>query len=229
MCHPDDAEFGVGGTVPQWVQDGWQVVYVICADGSGGGPDDATDVGPETRAQTVATRQREQRAAAELLGVREVRFLNYPDGRIQPSLELRCDLVRMLRTYRPQRVICMSPDRQWAPVLSLPRYHPDHLAVGQASVAALYPACQNPWDFPELLEEGLKPHRVSEIYISLAPLANTFVDITPTIDLKMRAVRAHVSQQPDPDAVERMLRGYAAEVGKKYGVAYAEEFHVIKM
>ncbi len=159
MAHPDDAEFGCAGTVAAWAREGWAVYYVVCTDASGGGSDDATDVTPTARALITTTRKAEQRAAGAILGLRDVIFLDYPDGRMEPTLDLRRDLVRVFRRLRPSRVICQSPERTWTPTYAIPRHHPDHLAVGAATLAALYPATQNPWDFPELLDEGLPPTR----------------------------------------------------------------------
>jgi len=174
----------------------------------------------------VETRVKEQQAAGKVLGLKSVIFLEYPDGQLQPSLELRREIVRLLRRYRPSRVICQSPDRSWTPSLSIGRYHPDHLAAGRAALEAIYPASQNPWDFPELLEEGLKPHKVSEIYVMGAPVQNYFVDITSTVDIKMAALRAHSSQIGEREAeLEKWIRSFGVETGKRYGVEYAEEFH----
>lgn len=226
VAHQDDAEFDGAGTVALWVRDGWEVYYVICADGGSGGPDDATDVSPQTRQKIVETREQEQRAACEILGVRDVFFLRHPDGQLQPSLELRRDIVRLLRRYRPARVICQSPDRAWTPALIIQRYHADHLAAGRATLEAIYPTSQNPWDFPELLEEGLMPHKVSEIYITVPPVVNYTVDISTTMDQKMAALQAHKSQVGEHFAdLEKMLRGFDAEAGQRFGAAYAEEFH----
>jgi LmbE family N-acetylglucosaminyl deacetylase len=226
MAHPDDAEFGCAGTVAVWVEEGWDVYYVVCADGGGGGPDDATDVSQGARQRVIEKRKEEQRAAGRILGLKDVFFLDYPDGQLQPTLELRRDIVRLLRRYRPSRVICQSPDRCWTPSLIIARDHPDHLAAGRATIEAIYPASQNPWDFPELLQEGLKPHKVSELYITAAPVQNYTVDITATIDLKMAALRAHASQVGDHiDEIEQWLRSMSAEVGKQHGYAYAETFH----
>jgi LmbE family N-acetylglucosaminyl deacetylase len=226
MAHQDDAEFDGAGTVALWVSEGWQVFYVICADGGSGGPDEATDVGPVARQKIVETREQEQRAAARVLGVQDVFFLRYPDGQLQPSLDLRRDLVRLFRMYRPSRVICQSPERNWFPNLIIQRYHSDHLVAGQAALAAIYPTSQNPWDFPELLADGLLPHKISEIYIVAAPVQNFFVDISSTFELKLQALRAHESQVgADFAELEQLLRSIGAEIGQKYGVAYAEEFH----
>lgn len=228
VAHPDDAEFGCAGTVAKWVREGWSISYVICTDASGGGSDDATDVGLEARQAITAIRQREQRAAGAILGLKDVIFLNYPDGRLEPTLELRRDIVRALRQYRPQRVICQSPDRSWTPVMFLGRYHPDHMAAGQATVMAIYPASQNPWDFPELLQEGLKPHKVSEIYIMGAPTTNFVVNTSDTFEQKVAALRAHASQFLDPDQIVQRITMWSAESGARHGVAYAEEFHFTK-
>lgn len=228
VAHPDDAEFGCAGTVARWADEGWEVTYVVLTDGSGGGPDDATDVGPAAREAVIRQRQAEQRAAADVLGVKDVCFLGYRDGTVQPTLELRREIARIVRQYRPGRVIIPSPDRVWAPTYHVRRHHPDHLATGQAALAALYPAAQNPWDFPELLDEGLRPHRVEEIYVMGAPVVNCAVDITATIDRKVAALRAHQSQLGTrfPE-VERLIRRMAAELGVKHGMEYAEEFHRI--
>jgi LmbE family N-acetylglucosaminyl deacetylase len=226
MAHPDDAEFGCAGTVAAWVREGWEVSYVICTDASGGGLDEATDVGAAARRQITETRKAEQRAAGAILGLHDVIFLDYPDGLLMPTLELRRDLVRLMRRYRPTRVISQSPDRSWRPMMFIGRYHPDHLAAGQAAIAALYPACQNPWDFPELLEEGLLPHKVRELYVMGAPELNHAIDISATIDVKLAALRAHTSQVGARiDELEPLLRKRSAELGEPYGMAYAELFH----
>lgn len=225
VAHPDDAEFGCGGAVAQWVREGWTVHYVICTDASGGGGDEATECTAEARAQITATRKAEQRAAADILGVSEVVFLDQPDGTLQPTIELRKELVRQLRRLRPTRVVCQSPERAWQPHLFIGRYHPDHLAAGTAAIAAIYPASQNPWDFPDLLDEGLLPHRVREILISGAPYLNYAVDISDTFGLKIESLRAHASQvKVDDEFVER-IRAWAVERGEAHGMALAETFH----
>jgi len=226
VAHPDDAEFGCAGSVAAWARDGWDVYYVIITDASGGGSDEATDVGLAARQQITATRKAEQRAAAKILGLRDVVFLDRPDGTLQPTIDLRRDLVRLMRTYRPTRVLCQSPERTWQPAYSIGRHHPDHLAAGEATIAALYPASQNPWDFPELLAEGLAPHKVRELYVMGAPVINHAVDITDTFDLKIAALAAHDSQLgPRMAELEPRLREWAAETGKQYSMQYAEVFH----
>jgi LmbE family N-acetylglucosaminyl deacetylase len=226
VAHPDDAEFGAGGTVAAWVRDGWDVYYVICTDATGGGPDDATDVGPAAKHVIAETRKREQRAAGAVLGLKDIFFLDYPDGQLQPSIDLRRDLVRLFRMCRPSRVICQSPERTWTPVFMIGRYHSDHLAAGEVTLAAIYPMSQNPWDFPELLDEGLLPHKISEIYIMGAPNVNHFVDISDVMEIKTEALLCHASQFIGrTEVVEKMVRMHLAELGTKYNVAFAEEFH----
>lgn len=230
VAHPDDAEFGSAGTVAKWAKEGWEVRYVVVTDGSSGGPDEATDVSPEAQRKVIETRQAEQREAGRITGLAGIDFLNYRDGEVQHTLELRKDLVRLMRTHRPTRVVAQSPDRIWEPSYSIGRYHPDHLAVAETAIAALYPASQNPWDFPELMmDEGLTPHKVSELWIVGAPHANQWVDVSDTIDIKIAALRAHHSQlvvAADFDEVEKMVRNWMSETGRRYGVDYAEEFHV---
>lgn len=229
VAHPDDAEFACAGTVALWAREGWDVYYVICTDGGGGGSDDATDISPAARQRVVEIRQEEQREAGKVLGLKDVIFLGYPDGQLQPTIEVRRSIVRLLRQYRPSRVVCQSPDMSWTPALIIQRYHPDHVAAGQATVAAVYPASQNPWDFPELFAEGLKPHKVSELFITAAPTTNYAVDISSTIEQKMSAIRAHVSQVGEHiDELEKWIRPRLEEAGKRHGYAYAEEFHRVE-
>ena len=226
VAHPDDAEFMAAGSVATWAAEGWDVHYVICTDAASGGPDDAEDVSPEARRAVSAVRKLEQRAACDVLGVKDIVFLDYPDGELQPSMLLRRDIVRALRRYRPSRVVCQSPDRTWTPGYFIGAFHADHLAAGQATIAAVYPASQNPWDFPELLEEGLPPHKVREVLFSGAPNANFAVDVSSTIERKLAALRAHTSQLAAHfDEIEVWIRRWTAEVGKKHEMEYAEEFH----
>ncbi len=226
MAHPDDAEFGCAGTIAAWVREGWDAYYVICTDASGGGSDDALDVGTEARRMITETRKSEQRAAGEILGLKDIIFLDHPDGVLMPTIELRREIVRLLRHYRPTRLICQSPDRSWRPQYAIGRYHPDHLAAGQATLSAVYPASQNPWDFPELLAEGLMPHKVREVYVMSAPEVNHAVDITATIDVKLEALGAHTSQVgARMEELVPRLRKFSEENGKLHGMAYAELFN----
>jgi LmbE family N-acetylglucosaminyl deacetylase len=229
VAHPDDAEFGCGGTIAAWANEGWQVTLVICTDGSSGGPDEATDVRTELRRQLTATRKQEQAAAAKALGLHEVIFLDYPDGELAPTLELRREIVRQIRRTRAYRVVCQSPDRVWEPQYMIGRFHPDHLAAAQATVAAVYPAAQNPWDFPELMAEGFLPSRVKELYVIGAPLINHAVDISTTIEQKLAALACHVSQLgADQTELAKRMRTWAAERGQPYNLPMAETFHRVE-
>ena len=225
VAHPDDAEFSCGATVARWTRDGWEVHFVIVTDASGGGDDHATDVGPEARRAISDRRKGEQREAARILGVAGVEFLDYLDGTIEPTLQLRRDITRMIRTYQPSILVCPSPDFRWDPFY-IGRHHPDHLAVGRATIAAAYPASRNAWDFPELLEQGLQPHRVKELWVVGAPAMNHFVDVTETLDLKIDALRAHASQLAAHfDQVEERVREGLRENGQQHEVGAAEEFY----
>jgi LmbE family N-acetylglucosaminyl deacetylase len=220
-AHPDDAEFGAGGTVACWVREGWRVVYVICTHGEQGTHDLHADLGA-----LAQLREQEQRAAAGVLGVAEVTFLGYPDGQMEPTLELRRDLTREVRRYRPARVICPSPLR-FLDSSALRRNHPDHMAVGEAALAAIYPTASSPHLFPELLAAGFEPWIVSEIYVNESHEADVIVDIAETLDLKIAALREHASQVGP--ALEPRIRDGARRFGEPHGLAAAEGFRLIRL
>lgn len=229
MAHPDDYEFGAAGTIAKWIREGWTFSYVVCTDGGGGGSDEATDCSPGPRKELNKLRKREQRAAGAVLGLADIFFLDHIDGQLRNTIELRRELVRLIRRYRPTRVLCPSPDRVWAPSYHVKRHHPDHLACGEAALAALYPAAQNPWDFPELLGQGLAPHQVSEFYVTGAPVINHAEDISGTIDVKIAALAEHKSQVGERiDDIGEMLRNGAKDRGKEHGMKMAEVFHRIE-
>ena len=224
VAHPDDVDFGAGGTVASWTQAGVDVAYCICTSGDAGGFDDTPrdEMGPLRRA--------EQRAAAKELGVTDVNFLGYPDGRLTPSLELRRDISREIRRVRPDRVLTSSPEIWWR---RLGASHPDHRAAGEAAVAAVYPDARNPFAHPELLaDEGLEPWSVREVWLMTAPdeRLNHAVDVTDTVDRKLAALRAHVSQTahvPDLDQwVSRILAWWARQFSLPSG-RLAEAFQVV--
>lgn len=226
VAHPDDAEFGCAGTLAKWAREGWEVYLAVCTDASGGGSDDATDVGLQARQAITTIRKAEQRASAHILGLRDVVFLDQPDGLLSPTIELRKILVRLIRTIRPTRLICQSPERTWKPNYAVPRHHPDHLAAGAATMAAMYPAAQNPWDFPDLLAEGLKPHKVRELFVMGAPEVNYASDIGETLETKLAALRAHDSQVGANFAeVEKRIREWTKANGEANSMAAAEVFH----
>jgi LmbE family N-acetylglucosaminyl deacetylase len=219
-AHPDDPDFGAGGSVARLTDNGSEVIYVIVTDGSQGGED------PNQKdTDLVAIREKEQRAAARVLGVKKVEFLGYKDGHLAPDLKLRRDIVRMIRKYKPELVITHIPGR----VLDAPMggSHPDHLAVGEATFAAVYPDSRNPRAFRSLLKEGLKAHEVKEVWIPFWTSGDYLVDITPTLDKKIEALNKHQSQVAKPGRewdIEKLLRKRHREVGKRGGYRYAESF-----
>jgi len=219
IAHPDDAEFTCAGTVARWIKEGSTVVYVICTDGSRGSND--PDMPPE---QIAPLRRAEQMEAARILGVTEVIFLNHEDGTLQPTLELRRELTRLIRRFKPDIVIAGDPTRFFHRNVYI--NHPDHRAAAEAAVYAIFPSAVTRFIFPELLHEGLEPHKVKEVFVYGSPEPDTWVDISGTVELKVAALRAHRSQV-DPDYADQRTREWNGELGRKYGVAYAEEFRKI--
>jgi len=219
IAHPDDAEFTVAGTVACWVKEGAQVVYAVCTDGSRGSND--PQMPP---AHMAPIRHAEQLEAARILGAQRVIFLDYEDGTLQPTLQLRHDLTRLIRCHKPDIVICQDSTVHFHRNLYV--NHPDHRSAGEAALYAVFPSACTRFIFPELLEEGLEPHKVREIYLFGSSEPDTWVDITDTIELKVAALKAHRSQV-NPEYVDTMLHGWNAEVGRRHGVSYAEEFRRI--
>jgi LmbE family N-acetylglucosaminyl deacetylase len=222
-AHPDDVDFGAAGTVSTWTATGTEVVYCICTDGDAGGFDPAVD-----RADIPAIRRAEQASAAKAVGVHDVRFLGYPDGRLHATIELRRDISRVIRQVRPQRMLVQSPERNWARVGAS---HPDHLAAGVAAMAAIYPDARNPFAHPELLaDEGLAEWAVAETWLMAHPDNNHHVDITDLFDTKLAALRAHVSQTAHMDDLETRLREWYAANAIAAGLPegrLAERFFVV--
>ncbi len=221
-AHPDDVDFGSAGTVAAFTRSGVAVAYCIVTDGDAGGTDRSV-----TRAEMAAIRREEQLKAASQVGVSDVTFLGYPDGRVTTSLELRRDISRVIRQFRPQRVLTQSPQRMWDRVFAS---HPDHLAAGEAAVCAVYPDARNPFAHPELLEEGLEPHTVGEIWLMADPEATVAVDTTSTFERKVAALRCHESQVGHRPDLDTMLREWGAAVARGAGMAegtMAEAFRVV--
>jgi len=217
IAHPDDAEFTVAGTVAVWARAGCRVTYVVCTSGNAGSHEPGM-----TRERLAEIRRAEQRAACATLGVSQVVFLGYNDGQLEPTLELRRDLVRAIREYKPEVVITGDPTS----LFSGGDYinHPDHRAAAQAAVDAVAPAAAMPLLWPEV---GA-PHRVRQVYIRGNDQPNVWVDITEAIDGKIAALKQHASQMGDWDPTD-MIKEWNAEVGKEKGLAYAESFRVITL
>jgi LmbE family N-acetylglucosaminyl deacetylase len=222
MAHPDDPEFFTGGTIALWTRAGVEIIYLILTNGNKGSDD--PEMTPE---QLTKLRQDEQRTAASLLGVKTIIFLDEPDGELRATLQLRQQVVRQLRLHRPDAVICPDPSAYFFG----DRYlnHPDHRAAGQVALEAIFPAARNPMYHPELLEEGLLPHPIHEIYLAGAAQPNRWVDITDVMEVKAQAIRSHTSQLPDPEgSLERVRR--RAEAVDEYGRSvYREAFHYLKI
>lgn len=216
FAHPDDAEFSCGGTVAKWVNEGFEFVYVVATDGSKGSSDPT--MSPE---RLVALRQQEQRRAADVLGVKEVVFLGYPDGYLEHTLALRKDIARAIRQFRPERLITMTPYRSFSVSGSI--NHPDHLAIGDATLAAVYPTARDRLTFPELLAEGLEPYAVREVYVTGTDAPDTWIDITETLDKKLAALLEHSSQIRSPEVFDR-VRARAKETAGGHEMEYAECF-----
>lgn len=223
MAHPDDVDFGSAGTVAAWVKQGIEVSYCLVTDGDAGGFDPSVP-----RSEIAGIRRAEQTAAAEEVGVTDLTFLGYPDGLLVPSLDLRRDISRVIRRTRPDRVICQSPERNYQRIFAS---HPDHLAAGEATLCAVYPDARNPFTFTELMDEGLEPWTVREVWMGAFTNPNRFVDITDTVDMKLAALRRHESQLPNPEATLERVRQWVTATAKTAGLpdgSAAEGYLVIE-
>jgi len=217
--HPDDAEFGVAGTVARWIKQGMDVVYAVCTNGDKGTSD--PDMTPE---KLTEIREKEQQKAANLLGVREVVFLRYPDQGLEDTPQFRKDLVRLIRKYHPDIVVTSNPYRKYI-------WHRDHRICGRVVLDAVFPYARDRLSYPDLIGEGLEPHKVKEVWLWGSEDANHRSDITETFDLKVAALCCHVSQvgsMPREDLEKRMrerYRGFAD--GEDYELA--EAFHRVEI
>lgn len=215
VAHPDDAEFGAGGTVARWVREGRQVVYVLCTSGEKGTRDRSMD--PRSLAEI---REREQQAAARLLGVREVRFLRLPDQGLEDTPEFRKRIVREIRRYRPATVVTSDPYRRYI-------WHRDHRIAGQVTLDAVFPFARDHLAYPDLLDEGLEPHKVREMLFFGSDDINYRSDIAATFDLKVAALRCHESQMRElgvPD-LEAWVREWSCSMAEGEECELAEAFH----
>jgi LmbE family N-acetylglucosaminyl deacetylase len=217
ISHPDDGEFGAAATIAQLTRAGVQVDYVVTTDGSKGTED------PEvTPAELAATRVAEQRAAADILGVGEIVHLGYPDGYLSPTLDLRRDITRQIRRFRPDLLITQNPQRR----LDHDPYigHPDHLATGDATLASVYPAARDHLHFPELwTDEHLEPWKVRQVLLMGVEEPNLWLDVADSFEIGLRALLAHASQL-DGDEVTERVRERARLVGEPQGIGLAQAF-----
>lgn len=222
-AHPDDLDFGAAGTIAGWTAEGVQVSYCIMTDGDAGGFDDAQ------RAGIVELRAAEQAKAAALAGVSDLHFLHQPDGYLEPTHEVIRQSVEIMRRIRPDIVLSMHPERAWD---RIQKSHPDHLACGEIVTRAIYPAVENPYAYPDLLEAGLAAYKVPYLWFYGGPLEreNHYVDITDYVDTKLAAIRIHASQHPDLAAMDARVRQNLAQNAARAGFATgrsAEAFHVV--
>jgi LmbE family N-acetylglucosaminyl deacetylase len=218
-AHPDDIEF-IGGSIAIWTAQGHQVSYCMVTNGAAGSNKPGEDL-----AQLVRTREAEQLAAAKVLSVEDVRFMGYADGTLQHTLELRRDLTRLIRELRPYRVVISDPTMVFAGSFYI--NHPDHRAAAEAALYAVFPSAGTRPIFPELLEEGLEPHDVSELYLQFTDHPDLVIDTSSVIDLKIQSLLCHKSQLSDEVGDE--IRKWDAETGKEKGYAFAEGFKVMKL
>ena len=221
-AHPDDAEFGAGGTVARWIRGGAAVRYLVVTRG-----DKGTDDPAMVPAELAERREQEQRAAAGELGVSGVDFLDEPDGQVVESLQLRERITWAIRRFQPEIVMTHDPtvvfvNNEWV-------NHADHRAVGMVTVDAVFPTARDPLNFPEHLAAGLQPWKVAELFLWSTNEANQFVDIADSLDAKVAALRHHASQFPDFAETERWLRARSEELGERVGLRAAEGFRRVTL
>ena len=209
VAHPDDIDFGMAGTIAALTAAGTEVVYAIATSGEAGPPEDMD------RLELATLREKEQLAAAAAVGVSDVRFLGLPDGHLVFDLDLRRAMSALIRAVRPDLVLQQSPERRFDRIYGS---HPDHLAVAEATIAAVYPDARNPHAHPSLLLEGLEPHSVPEVWIGGLEPSDLFVDVTDVFDQRVAALASHESQVAWIEDLEGFLRTRAAEVTAEHGL-----------
>jgi LmbE family N-acetylglucosaminyl deacetylase len=220
VAHPDDADFGPAATAARWIDEGSEGWLVCCTSGDAGADDWRTDP-----LELGALRETEQRDAAAVVGYAGISFLHQPDGALANDLALREQLVREIRTFRPDAVLAVDPETLFYSDGGV--NHTDHRVAGLAAVDAVYPAARNGMAFPWLARDGLDPHVVRRLYLFWSNHPSAWVDVTPTLDRKLAALRAHPSQIRHPEQLEPRIRGWASEEGEAIGVPAAEAFRVI--
>jgi LmbE family N-acetylglucosaminyl deacetylase len=221
-AHPDDQEFSIGGTLAKWSRDGSEIISVIITSGDSGSNDPAKD--GSYKQELAELREKEQLAANAILGVKETIFLRYPDGELEPTIGLRKDLTRLIRRFKPDTVLAGNPEAWFYGDEYL--NHPDHRAAARAACEAVFPSAGSRLMFADLLAEGYEPHEVKRLYIHGTDKVNTWVDISETLDLKVKALQQHISQI-DPNEVEKWMREWAAEEAKGQEMKYAEAYKVM--
>ncbi len=221
VAHPDDIEFSCAGTLARWAKAGSRMAYVLCTSGEVG----IAEVGM-SKSKAAEIRETEQRNAADIVGAQEVVFLREPDGMLQATLELRKKLIREIRRFRPEVVVCGDPTIVWAGDSYI--NHPDHRAAATAALDAVFPAAGQPNLFEELNEEGISAHKPRKVYVTSWTQTDQYINITGTLDIKVAALRAHESQMKDWDPEPR-IKEWAAERAKGKEMTYAEAFRVVTL
>ncbi len=223
LAHPDDPEFFCGATLAKWSRAGHRVTYCLLTCGDKGFNDSTTkDMTPP---DLCALRHEEQRAAADVIGAQAVHFLDREDGYLVPDLNLRREIVRLIRREKPDILVTCDPQNLFA---GYGLNHPDHRAAGQAVLDAVFPAAGNKAFFPELLAEGRAPHMPKEVWCSLTMQPNVTLDVTDLWDAKIRALKEHKSQIGDPTKLEERIRSRRAEDSTPEKPRYEEKFRVVK-
>jgi LmbE family N-acetylglucosaminyl deacetylase len=224
QAHPDDQEFTIAGTLAKWVRQGCQVISVVVTSGDAGSNDPAKEA--DYKARLALVREDEQIAANLVLGIHETAFLHYPDGELEATIQLRKDLARLIRQYKPDLVVTSDPTS----VFFGSDYvnHPDHRAAAEAAVYATFPSAGTRLIFTDLLEEGYAPHNVKKLYLHGDNKPDVWVDISETLELKIAALKKHASQMGDWDPTE-MIRKWAAETGKEKKLKAAEAYKVMTL
>lgn len=221
-AHPDDQEFTIAGTLAKWARAGCEIV-TVCITSGDAGSNEKTEA-HITRQDLARIREDEQRRACAVLGVKHVEFLHYADGTLQPTIELRRDLTRLIRKYKPEVVITGDPTVRFYGNSYL--NHPDHRAAADAALDAVFPSAGTKFIFPELRDEGYEPHEVKKVFIHGSEKPDTYIDISAVLDVKIAALKEHQSQLHDWDPSE-MLREWAKEEGKARGLEAAEAYRVM--
>ncbi len=221
-AHPDDQEFTVGATLAKWARLGTEIITVCITSGDAGSNEHTPP--SMTKAELVRIREREQRAACGVLGIKDVVFLRYPDSMLTPSIELRRDLTRMIRKYKPDAVICGDPTVRFYGNSYM--NHPDHRVAADVTCDAVFPSAGTRFIFPELLDEGLEPHQVSRVFIHGSETPDAWIDTSEWLEFKICALLQHASQLGTWDPHERM-REWAHEEGKDHGLEFAEAFRIM--
>jgi LmbE family N-acetylglucosaminyl deacetylase len=222
-AHPDDEEFTVAGTLAKWARAGCAVTVVCITSGDAGSNDPVRDA--RYKPELARLREAEQRAAGAVIGVKETVFLRHPDGELQPTLALRRELTRLIRKYKPEAVITGDPTARFYGNSYM--NHPDHRAAADAACDAVFPSAGTRLIFTELLAEGWEPHNVKRLYLHGSEQPDTWIDISETIDVKIRALRCHRSQVGEGEDLDQRMREWAEEDGKPRGLKYAEAFRVM--